>query len=337
LFAASQHVDVGELKRRRRTILLLATASVILSTVIFGYGLWYLCLQTAAPLPLIWCVVLGAILAPTDAVVVEDLLRKAGLPPNLRAAIVGESLFNDGAGVVLFLLTIGITEGEVVHIGHGEVLGALTRAIAGGALLGIIAGWLAALLMRRIADDGLQLLISLALVLGCYRLAILADLSGPIAVVSAGLCLGSPSPPFGMTPDTRRVLMSFWSLLNALLNTMLFLFMGLQIIDLSVTATQWIAVLIAVPLALVARFVSVFVPFTLTRRFAGETLRATTVLTWAGLRGGISIALALTLPDTPWRTQLLLVTYAVVIFTIVAQGLSFERVLHAVYPNRVPA
>jgi CPA1 family monovalent cation:H+ antiporter len=123
---------------------------------------------------------------------------------------------------VLFLLALGVTQGDTIHLGHGHVLMALLREIGGGALLGIIAGWLAALLLRRIDDDGLQLLISLALVLGCYRLAILADLSGPIAVVAAGLCLGSPSPRFGMTPDTRSVLIGFWSPLNQILNACCF-------------------------------------------------------------------------------------------------------------------
>ncbi len=310
--------------------MLLATVSVILSTAIFGYGMWAM-LGFGATVPLVWCFVLGAILAPTDAVVVENLLRRAGLPENLRAAIVGESLFNDGAGVVLFLLALGVTQGDTIHLGHGHVLLALLREIAGGALLGIVAGWLVALLLRRIDDDGLQLLISLALVLGCYRLAILADLSGPIAVVAAGLCLGSPSPQFGMSAATRAVLIGFWSPLNQILNTMLFLLMGLQIMSLVVTPIELVPIVFAIPLAIVSRLVSVAVPVALTGDKVHEKWRATIILTWAGLRGGISIALAMTLPDSPWRTQLLVVTYAVVIFTIVVQGLTFSRVLRTAY------
>ncbi|MGB7036254.1 MAG: cation:proton antiporter, partial [Xanthobacteraceae bacterium] len=164
-----------------------------------------------------------------------------------------------------------------------------------------------------------------------YRLAVLTGLSGPIAVVAAGLCLNSPSPRLGMTSDARAVLIGFWSPLNAILNTMLFLLMGLQIMSLVVAPTDLLLIVFAVPLAVVARLLSVALPVAVTGETIAEKWRTTVVLTWAGLRGGISIALALTLPISPWRTQLLVMTYAVVVFTIVVQGLSFARVLGAAY------
>ncbi len=337
LFAGSLHVDVAELNRRRWVILLLATASVVLSTLIFGAGMWLTFGLIGAAVPLVWCFVLGAILAPTDAVVVENLLRRVDLPPALRAAIIGESLFNDGAGVVLFLLALGVTQGDTLQLGHGEVALALLREIAGGAVLGIVAGWLAALLMRRVADEGLLLLISLALVLGTYRVANLLELSGPIAVVSAGLCLASPSPRFGMTPGTRAVLIGFWTLLDQLMNTLLFLLMGLQILSLVIQPIELLPIAFAVPLAVLSRLVSVAVPVALTRERLRDKARDIAVLTWAGLRGGISIALALTLPASPWRADLLVVAYAVVVFTIVAQGLTISRFLHAAYGAKDPA
>jgi CPA1 family monovalent cation:H+ antiporter len=331
LFAGSLHVDVTELSRRKWLILILATASVITSTMIFGASMWLAFGLIGTAIPFAWCVLLGAILAPTDAVVIENLMRKIALPPGLRAAIIGESLFNDGAGVVLFLLALGVTQGDVIHLGHGRVLLALIREIAGGALIGLAAGWLAALLLRAVRDRGLQLLISIALVLGCYRLALGFDLSGPIAVVTAGLCVGSPPYRSVLNPDIRTTLVGFWSPLNELLNTMLFLFMGLHILGLIVTPTALVLIIFAVPLAILSRLVSVAMPIAFIRESLREKFSGTVVLTWAGMRGGISIALALTLPDSPWRTDLLVVTYAVVVFTIVVQGLTFARVLHAAY------
>jgi CPA1 family monovalent cation:H+ antiporter len=281
--------------------------------------------------------VLGAILAPTDAVVVETLLQRVALPPGLRAAIVGESLFNDGAGVVLFLLTLGVTQGDTIELGHGQVGLALVREIGGGAALGCAGGWLAALLMRRIHDEGLLLLISLTLVLGSYRIANVFELSGPIAVVSAGLCLVSPSPRFGMAPRTRAVLLSFWTLLDQLMNTMLFLLVGLQILGLVIQPAELIPLLFAIPLAVLSRLISVAVPMLFSRDGLHDKARNVAVLTWAGLRGGISIALALTLPASPWRADLLVVTYAVVVFTIVVQGLTMSWFLRAAYGEKKPA
>ena len=335
LFAGSLHVDVAELSRRRWMILLLATASVIISTLFFGAGMWLAFSVIGMALPFIWCILLGAILAPTDAVVVESLLKQVGLPDNLRAAIVGESLFNDGAGVVLFLLALGIIQGETTYeFGRGQLLIALLREIVGGAALGIGAGWVAAHLMRRVHDDGLLLLISLALVLGSYRIANVLELSGPIAVVSAGLCMASPSPRFGMTAKTRSVLVGFWTLLDQLMNTMLFLLVGLQILGLVIQPAELIPLAFAVPLAVIARAISVAVPIAFTRDGFRDKARNVAVLTWAGLRGGISIALALTLPASPWRSDLLVVTYAVVVFTIVVQGLTMPAFLRAAYGGK---
>ena len=335
LFAGSLHVDAAELNRRRWTILLLATASVICATVIFGAGMWLTFSVIGMAMPFVWCIVLGAILAPTDAVVVESLLKQVGMPARVRAAIVGESLFNDGAGVVLFLLAIGITQGETTYeFGHGQVLIALLREIGGGAALGIVAGFLAALLMRRVHDDGLLLLISLALVLGSYRIANVLELSGPIAVVSAGLCMASPSPRFGMMPKDRTVLISFWTLLDQLINTMLFLLVGLQILGLVIQPAELIPLAFAVPLAVLARAASVALPLLFVEESLTDKMRDVAVLTWAGLRGGISIALALTLPESPWRGNLLVVTYAVVVFTIVVQGLTMPQFLRMAYRER---
>jgi CPA1 family monovalent cation:H+ antiporter len=331
LFAGSLHVDLTELNRRRWIILLLATASVILSTLIFGAGMWAMFALVGTAVPLAWCFVLGAILAPTDAVVVETLLREAHLPAGLRAAIVGESLFNDGAGVVLFLIALRVTQGETVSIGHGQILAALAREIAGGAALGLATGWLAARLIRLIKDEGLQLMISLALVLGCYRVATLSDFSGPISVVVAGLCVGSLLPRLASDAGTRSPLVGFWGLLDQFLNTMLFLLIGLQILGLTARPVELLQVAFAIPLAILSRMISVAIPWGLTRAPLRDKARDVAVLTWTGPRGGISVALALTLPASSWRADLLVVSYTVVVFTIAVQGLTMQPFLHAMY------
>jgi CPA1 family monovalent cation:H+ antiporter len=331
LFAGSLHVDLVELRQRKWMILLLATASVLLSTVVFGVGIWAIFTLLGTAVPLAWCYVLGAILAPTDAVVLDNLLRRVTLPSGLRGAMVGESLFNDGAGVVLFLIALRVTQGESISIGHGEIAAALIREIVGGTVLGLAAGWLAGRLIRVINDDGLQLMISLAVALGCYRLANWSDVSGPIAVVAAGLCIGSFLSPAKSGAGARSALIGFWSLLDQFLNMMLFLLIGLQILGIIVQPAELAVAACAIPLALASRMLSVAIPWGLTRGSLRDKARGVAVLTWAGLRGGISVALALTLPVSPWRGALLIACYAVVVFTIVVQGLTMPAFLRAVY------
>ncbi len=334
LFAGSLHVNARELSGRKWLILALATVSVILSTVIFGGGIWAAFRVAGITVPLVWCCMIGAILAPTDAVVVESLLRRAPLPGRLRAAITGESLFNDGAALVLYLAVLGITQGQRGLIGHGHFLVALVLAIAGGALVGGIGGGAASWLIRRVHDEGLQLLISLALVIGCYRIADAAHVSAPIAVVTAGLCVKLLTPEFSPGVGQYSTLIGFWGLLDELLDTLLFLLIGFQVLALTFGGLL-LPALMAMPLALAARLLSVAVPVGLSRGALRDKVRDIAVLTWAGLRGGISVALALTLPASPYRAQLLGVCYAVVLFTIVVQGLSMTRALQALYGRQM--
>jgi len=331
LFAGSLHVDFAALNKRRWMIVLLATASVIISTMVFGFGMWAIFRLVGADVPLPWCVVLGAVLAPTDAIVVEKLMRNMNLPEGLRAAIVGESLFNDGAAVVLFLIALRVAHGEHIVFGGGHVAMMLAREILGGAGIGICFGWIAVQAIRAVKDDGLRLLISLALALGCYRVAHVSGLSGPIAVVAAGMWVGNTLPRVTADSAVHSTLVGFWILLDQLLNTMLFLLIGFQVLGLTFQLSHLLQVILAIPLAIVARLVSVALPLGLTRASLRVKSQEVTILTWAGLRGGISVALALTLPASPWRADLLVICYAVVVFTIVVQGLSLPAVLRKVY------
>ena len=345
LFAGCLHVDLPALRRHVGLITMLATAGVVISTAVFCLGLWMLFVATGIRVPIGWCFVLGAILAPTDAVVAEALLRHSSMPAATRAAIVGESLFNDGAGVVLFVVALRVAQGETGLIGHGRLGLAMAEELIGGALLGCACGALAGWTMRRVADDAVNLMISLALVVGCYRLAGACEVSGPVAVVSGGLLLSYllhsdivedtlSNAGAGDTQPGRIV--AFWSLLDRILNLGLFLLIGVQVLALVVNGRQVAVAMIAVPLSLLARAVSVAVPLALSRPDVRTVARQTTVLTWAGMRGGVSIALALTMPTTVFRGQLLVICYGVVLFSIVVQGLTLPALLGRLYGGSAP-
>ena len=325
LFAGTLNVDLPSLRRNMTGIFLLSSGSVILAAVVFAFGMWFAARAVGSPIPLGWWLVLGAALAPTDAVVVNSLLRRVPVPDALRALISGESLFNDGAGVVMFLVALGIVGGGGRHLyGHGQVMVALARAGIGGALVGAAAGWLSGWVIRRIHDDGIRLMVTLALVLGSYRLASLLAVSGPIAVVVAGLVLTRLVPGLA-SGKASGLVPGFWAMLDELLDTLLFLLLGLQTLSLTVERTQILLAVASVLVALLSRLVSVALPVTLNERPLRVRPRAIALLTWSGMRGGVSVALALTMPHTRYQPALLFVCYVVVVSSILLQGLTMKR------------
>ncbi len=326
LFAATFQVTLSDMRDNKWVILFLATASVILSTTLFAAGLYAVCTLVGYHLPLPWCAVIGAILAPTDAVVVDDLLQRVQLPPALRGAIAGESLLNDGAGVVLFVITLQLAGGDTGLIGHGHVALAMLKQGVGGALLGIAAGLLARRLLARVDEDGLVLIVSLALVFGSNRVADAIGVSGPIAVVAAGLMF-SQGARSARDPGRRPPVVGFWLMLHEVLNAGLFLLIGLQAIRIVYADIAWLPVLTAIPLAVLSRLVSIAVPVACLGGRWRDQLRHVAVLTWAGMRGGVSIALVLLTPDTPWHGELMAICLTVVVFTVLAQGLTFPWAL----------
>ncbi|MGI9372731.1 MAG: cation:proton antiporter [Hyphomicrobiales bacterium] len=328
LFAGAVHVDFEELAARKWAIGLMATLGVVTSTFIIGTVMWWVFNTAGVPMPYIWALVFGALISPTDPVAVLGILKTVRVPKLLEAKIAGESLFNDGVGVVVFsiILTIAISAGAP----GGETVGALDvfklfmLEAVGGAILGIVAGYIAYAGMRRIDEHNLEVLISLALVCGTYAFALHLHMSGPIAVVVAGLFIGNHGARFAMSENTRRHVFQFWELSDEILNSVLFLLIGLEVLVIgSAFEYAWIA-LIAIPIVLASRFIAVAIPISLLSLRETFTKGAITMLTWGGLRGGISVALALSLPDTLFKAPILAATYAVVVFSIVIQGLTMK-------------
>jgi monovalent cation:H+ antiporter, CPA1 family len=320
LFAGALHVDLDELMQRKAAISLMASLGVMMSTIIIGYG-FYL----ASGAALMTALVFGALISPTDPVAVMGILKTVKVPKALETKIAGESLFNDGIGIVVFSVLAGIAfpmGHDVIEVSASAIAIFLAQEALGGALLGGVAGYLSFLMLKSMDDYVLEIIISLALVTGVYSLATRLHLSGPIAVVVAGLFIGNKGVRYAMSEKTREHLLSFWHLLDEILNALLFTLIGFEALALDLQQDYVIAGLIAIPIMIVARLLSVSVPIKLLSLGQDFTKGAIPVMTWGGLRGGISVALALSLPAGPERDMILTATYVVVVFSVVVQGLS---------------
>jgi CPA1 family monovalent cation:H+ antiporter len=318
LFAGALHVDLEHLRRGRWQIAILSTIGVAASTVIVGLGLKALTSLAGIEAPLIWCFVFGALISPTDPVAVMGVLKTARVPPTLQATIAGESLFNDGVGVVVFsILLASAVGGEAFSLPHaGEMF--LVEAL-GGALLGAGVGWAAYRAMKAIDDYSVEVMITLATVMGGYALATALHVSGPVAMAVAGLIVGNPGVSYAMSDMTKDYVLKFWALIDEVLNAVLFLLIGLEAVVLADRIGLLALGLLTIPLVLLARALSVGAPLLFWRRLLPIRL-AFPVMTWGGLRGGISIALALSLPAGPMKDLILAATYMVVLFSVLAQG-----------------
>ena len=319
------HVKLDELLDLKWVIGTLAVVGTILSSLITGLLGYWLFDLVGLPLPFLYCLLFGALISPTDPIAVMGVLRQARLPKALEMKIVGESLFNDGVGVVIFLVVLNLLPKASVSV--TDILALFAEEALGGAALGLALGYVAYRMLRSVDNYQVEILITLALVMGSFALADLLHTSGPIAVVVAGLLIGNHGRQWAMSEKTREHLDSFWELLDELLNAVLFVLIGLEVLVLSFQQPYLMAGLVAIPIVLAARWLSVFVQvkaFSFVRDFTDRTI---TILTWGGLRGGISVALALSLPVGPMRDAVVTITYAVVVFSILVQGLTINRVL----------
>ncbi len=325
LFAGALHVNLSDLLDQKWVVGTLASVGVVLSTFVIGGASYYLFSLVGLHLPFLYCLLFGALISPTDPVAVMGILKEARLPKPLEVKVVGESLFNDGVGVVVFLVLMSLIPRDSVLI--SDVVLLFVEEVLGGALLGILLGFGAYLMLKSVDNYQVEILITLALVMGGYELANLLHTSGPIAVVVAGLLIGNQGRRLAMSEKTREHLDAFWDLVDELLNAILFVLIGLEVLVLSFQSAYLKAGLVAIPLVLFARFITVWLQvkvFSLVREF---TQRAVAILTWGGLRGGISVALALSLPAGPARDAVLLITYTVVVFSILVQGLTIKRLI----------
>ncbi|CAN5769874.1 sodium:proton antiporter [soil metagenome] len=318
LFAGALHVDLAQVRLARGPIAALSTIGVVISTLLIAAGFKGIAALLGLEAPFIWCLVFGALISPTDPVAVLGILKGAKVPPTLEAAVGGESLFNDGVGVVVFaILLSAATSGTALTLGHAAEM--FVVEAGGGVLIGLAAGYGAYRAMRTIDNYNIEVIISLAVVMGGYALAHALHVSGPVAMAVAGLLIGNQGVAHAMSDTTRDYLLKFWALIDEILNAALFLLIGLEGVVLASQAGLVAAGLIAIPLVLAARFVSAGLILAFWRRLLPFRLAAP-ILTWGALRGGISIALALALPKGPLTDLIFAATYFGVLFSVVVQG-----------------
>jgi CPA1 family monovalent cation:H+ antiporter len=325
LFAGALQLDLKEMRQGEWLIAALSTAGVLISTAIVAAGFWGLAQLFGLAVPFAWCVVFGALISPTDPVAVMALLQSSAAPSMLKTTVASESLFNDGVAVVVFAIALGVAaSGEPFSLAHGVEL--FVFEAGGGAVLGFALGALGFWMMRRTGDYGTVALISLALTMAGYAVAAPLHVSGPVAMAVAGVLVGNFAVKRAMSDSTREHFLGFWDLVERILNSALFLLIGLQGVTL---LERWglLAVgLACVPLVLIARAVSVLPPLEIWRRLV-VLRQAFPILTWGGLRGGLCIAMALSLPRTPVRDIVLASTYVVVLFSVIVQGLTMNLVI----------
>jgi len=326
LFAGALHINLGDLRKVKTPVSILASAGIIIATFVTGTLFWQASHWLGFEIPYLYALIFGALISPTDPIAVMGILKQVGAPKRLEMKIAGESLFNDGVAVVVFLTLVGIATGKTpptaAHIGIF-----LLKEVCGGALLGFVLGWIIYRLIRPLNAYQVEILMTLALVAGTYALSEILHLSAPIAVVVAGILIGNHGRSFGMSETTRQHLDNFWELVDELLNAILFVLIGLEVVALNTSISHLVLGLLAIAAVLLGRFVSVLIPINLLaikKDFSPGTIR---ILTWAGLRGGISIALALSLPPSPERELIVTATYIVVVFSILVQGLTIGRLI----------
>jgi CPA1 family monovalent cation:H+ antiporter len=329
LFSGSFSLNTKRLKKEMRPVFILSTFGVIISTAAFGGMFYYVAMLFNIHIPLVYCFLFGALISPTDPVAVGAIIKNSKLPTNLETIISGESLFNDGIGLVLFITILEFTESGDDKLDFVKTALLFVREVFGGVILGLVFGFIAYRLMKTITDFQTIVLVSVALVMSISVVSTYMHFSIPLAVVSAGLFAGNQTINIDSSEHSHQALEKFWQLIDEMLNTILFVMIGLQMVNLPFINNYWLIGGIGIVIILIARWLSIMVPLTFFRKIVNINFRNINILTWAGLRGGISIALALSLPNTPYRHIILAGSYFIVIFSVVIQGLTLNKVINA--------
>lgn len=331
LYAGALHTDGSLLKANRLSITVFAILGVIISALLVGALLFLFFQVIQAPVNFWYCLLFGALVAPTDPIAVLGILTKANAPKDVEIKIVGESLFNDGIGVILFLSLLEIINLGTDKVSFGNISVLLLQEIGGGILLGWLLGFIGFQMMKKIDHYQSEILITLAIVMGGYELAQLLHLSGPLAMVVAGLFTGSRSTEHAMSDTTELYVYKFWELVDVLLNAMLFVLIGLELLTLEFNMNYLVAGLVAIPITLIARYISLLLPATIFKKYINTKNSTIKVMTWGGLRGGLSIAMALSLTAPLPKNQFVFMIYVIVLFSIIVQGLTVGKVVRKLF------
>ena len=324
LFAGSLHININDLKQQRLPVIIFSTFSVVISTFIIGIIFYYLLPFFGMKVPFIYCLLFGSLISPTDPIAVLGILKEAGIPKSLETKIAGESLFNDGVAVVVFLTILHVAE-QPDQLHFSDVALLFCREAIGGLVLGLILGRLGLALMRSIDNYKVEVLITIAIVMGGYSLASAIHISGPLAMVAAGIVIGNHGNEKGLDNTTFQYISKFWDLIDETLNAILFVLIGLELLVINFMPLYILIGIIAIVIVLLTRYISLFLPAQLISLKEKITQRTLLILTWGGLRGGISIALALSLKPEFEKDLWVSLTYVIVAFAILFQGLTIGK------------
>jgi monovalent cation:H+ antiporter, CPA1 family len=338
LFAGALHTDIHALRNKLAAIVTLATMGVIISATLAGSIAYLVFGALGIEISFAWCLVFGALISPTDPIAVLGIMKAAKAPKHLEIKVIGESLFNDGVGIVLFTVFVGLASQASGDLGAGAVGGLLAKEIVGGIALGMLIGYACYRALRSLDEPNLETMITLACVFAIGLVASRLHVSAPLAAVTAGLFLGNFARPRAMSERTQDAIDTVWTFIDETLNALLFLLIGVEVFAIDYSRSDYLlAAAILIPSVLVARLVSVAAPLTLLRTRLAIGRGSVRILTWGGLKGGISIALAMKTPEFPGRNAVLTVTYALVVFSIVVQGLTLKRLLRSITGSSEPS